>query len=147
MIYAPVWIKLVGAAKGTSTGTPGTQQQSNFRSNRSSAPESGNTQKKSSKRTAGAKRQDGRFYVGPSGEQLCYTWNRSANGCAERCISQPARAHLCEWCHGEHRAVDPNVLESRQGGSHPASDMRKSPLASVSLVIWMMRCRLRAIRR
>ena len=51
------------------------------------------------------RRKDGR-YLRTEGQELCFAWNRSKTGCSEVCEGIPARAHVCEWCLGPHRAVD-----------------------------------------
>jgi hypothetical protein len=51
-----------------------------------------------------ARRPDGRYYRDRHGTELCYTYNRSENGCASgTCPSQ--RSHACEWCRQPHRAI------------------------------------------
>ena len=51
-----------------------------------------------------AKRPDGRYYRDRHGAELCYTYNRSENGCSNgACTSQ--RSHACEWCRQPHRAI------------------------------------------
>ena len=56
---------------------------------------------------AQGRRPDGRHLVNGLGKELCFAWNRNTHGCADKCVSQPAREHACEWCLGtDHRAVD-----------------------------------------
>ena len=38
------------------------------------------------------------------GEELCYQYNRHKGGCESVCPA--GRLHLCEWCLGDHRAVE-----------------------------------------
>ena len=56
---------------------------------------------------------------GPSRRaQVCWLWNRSANGCAATCPAR--RTHQCELCHGAHRAVqcaaNPGWVPPKGGG-------------------------------
>ena len=50
-----------------------------------------------------SKTPDGRFFRDLDGKQLCWDWNRSVSGCADKCAND--RAHKCEWCRGPHRTV------------------------------------------
>lgn len=52
------------------------------------------------------RRIDGRYTTTVDGVDLCYTWNRNAGGCGQTCQGTPPRAHACEWCRGEHRAIN-----------------------------------------
>ena len=54
------------------------------------------------------RRADKRFLSSESGQELCYAWNRSESECTSHgpCSLNPPRAHLCEWCLGEHKAID-----------------------------------------
>ena len=54
---------------------------------------------------ADTKRQDGRYLYDYGGVELCYSWNRTQDGCGESCTANPKRAHGCEWCRGQHRAI------------------------------------------
>jgi hypothetical protein len=50
-----------------------------------------------------AKQVDGRFRVDASGNEICWSWNKSESGCAEVCAA--GRAHVCEWCRSsKHRS-------------------------------------------
>eukprot|EP00971_Amphidinium_carterae_P270400 5365364-Amphidinium_carterae.3 len=49
-------------------------------------------------------RADGRYFRGPGGGEICYTWGRSANGCTSPCPQ--AREHVCEFCRKTHRTVE-----------------------------------------
>ena len=50
------------------------------------------------------KGRDGRYYREASGNQLCWTWNHSPNGCSTTCSNR--RAHACEWCRKtDHRSI------------------------------------------
>ena len=70
------------------------------------------------------RRPDGRFSTAPGGAELCYRWNRAHDGCSEPCSSAPQRRHLCEWCLGPHRAVDPQCTV-RPNGWKPDSGKGK----------------------
>ena len=52
----------------------------------------------------GGKDAKGRYTASVGGKALCWDWNRAADGCQATCPN--GRAHVCEWCLGEHRAVD-----------------------------------------
>ena len=67
--------------------------------------------------SADAKRPDGRYYRDRHGTELCYTYNRSENGCSNgACASQ--RSHACEWCRQPHRAI---ACPKHQGWNPPPS--------------------------
>ena len=67
-----------------------------------------------------ARQTDGRYFKNQQGLQLCFVWNRSPDGCSDRSCPA-ARAHACEWCRGNHRAihctVHPNWVPPA-GGQH-----------------------------
>ena len=54
---------------------------------------------------ANQRRPDNRYMYTEDGTELCYTFNRAADGCGAECTAQPPRAHACEWCRGQHRAI------------------------------------------
>jgi len=63
--------------------------------------------------------KDGRF-TKHQGVELCFNWNRNANGCTEPCPSK--RQHVCEWCKGPHRAIDDSCpAPKRPEGWRPGS--------------------------
>ena len=47
----------------------------------------------------------GNFRVDPQGVEICFSWNRSKTGCAPTGPCWAHRAHVCEVCLGNHRAV------------------------------------------
>eukprot|EP00971_Amphidinium_carterae_P194455 3858680-Amphidinium_carterae.1 len=47
---------------------------------------------------------DGRYFRNADGNEICFNWSRSPNGCSDPCIA--ARAHICEWCRKPHRTID-----------------------------------------
>jgi hypothetical protein len=49
-------------------------------------------------------RQDGRFLSSVSGTQICFEWARNKEGCKATCPT--SRAHVCEWCRGNHRTIE-----------------------------------------
>ena len=51
-------------------------------------------------------RGDGRYTKTRKGLDLCYAWNRSQSGCKDKGVCPDKRAHACEWCLGQHRAVN-----------------------------------------
>jgi hypothetical protein len=51
-------------------------------------------------------RGDGRYTKTRKGLDLWYAWNRGANGCKAKGACPDKRAHACEWCLGQHRAVN-----------------------------------------
>jgi hypothetical protein len=51
------------------------------------------------------RRPDGRYVKAENNVEICYRWNRAADGCSTECAAQPPRMHVCEWCRGSHRAV------------------------------------------
>jgi len=67
--------------------------------------------------------KQGKFYKDAHGTQLCFGWNRSANGCSKVCPAK--RAHVCEICRGNHRAVHcksaPGVATKPAAGAAAAS--------------------------
>jgi len=70
----------------------------------------------------GDRRADNR-HIRADGKEICFAWNRSAAGCAEgTCPS--GRAHVCEWCLGPHRAVDP-ACTRKPPGWQPAKGAKK----------------------
>jgi hypothetical protein len=46
---------------------------------------------------------EGKHRLDNAGTEICWNWNRAANGCATKCES--GRAHICEICRGDHRTV------------------------------------------
>ena len=70
--------------------------------------------------TAKAKRGDGRHVVNSKGVELCFQWNRVANGCEEKCSKKISRQ--CEWCLGPHRAVN-GQCSTRPEGWTPKEKM------------------------
>jgi hypothetical protein len=38
-----------------------------------------------------------------NGCEICYKWARTDTGCAPSCPDK--RAHVCEWCRGNHRSI------------------------------------------
>eukprot|EP00971_Amphidinium_carterae_P053588 1055630-Amphidinium_carterae.1 len=50
------------------------------------------------------KRPDGRYFRNADGNEICFNWSRSPNGCGEPCVA--ARAHICEWCRKPHRSIE-----------------------------------------
>ena len=50
------------------------------------------------------KNAEGNFYRDAVGVNICWAWNRAANGCSDPCPSK--RAHVCERCRGSHRGCD-----------------------------------------
>ena len=55
--------------------------------------------------TSADRRPDGRYIKAENKVEICYRWNRAADGCSTECSAQPPRMHVCEWCRGSHRAV------------------------------------------
>ena len=55
-------------------------------------------------------REDGRYMYNEARTKICYKFNREPNGCVTDptapCACQPKRAHQCEWCRGNHRAIN-----------------------------------------
>ena len=52
------------------------------------------------------RRGDGRYTHSVDGVQICYKYNREAGGCSDAgCTAVPPRAHVCEFCRGQHRAI------------------------------------------
>jgi len=49
------------------------------------------------------------------GKEICFAWNRSTNGCKDGDDCPNNRAHVCEWCLGKHRAVDPVCTKKPEG--------------------------------
>ena len=49
---------------------------------------------------------DGRFMFALTGEEICFAWGRSVDGCGEECQQQVKRAHVCEWCREPHRTIN-----------------------------------------
>ena len=47
----------------------------------------------------------GNFRVDAQGAEICFSWNRSANGCTPSGPCSNGRVHVCEMCLGSHRAV------------------------------------------
>jgi hypothetical protein len=50
------------------------------------------------------RRKDGRYMVSVNGTQICFGYSRSKDGCKAQCPA--SRAHICEWCRGNHRSVE-----------------------------------------
>ena len=51
-----------------------------------------------------AQRKDGRYIRSQDGTEICYSWTRDPKGCVDgQCPNK--RAHVCEWCRGQHRSV------------------------------------------
>ena len=53
--------------------------------------------------SGGSGSRNNKHFKTDSGVEVCWAWNRSATGCTEPCPK--ARAHVCERCRGDHRAV------------------------------------------
>ena len=50
-------------------------------------------------------RADGRHIVNRQKRSICFAWNRSADGCSQKCPK--SFAHQCEWCLSQaHRGID-----------------------------------------
>jgi hypothetical protein len=49
-------------------------------------------------------RQDGRYMQSVSGTQICFNYSRQKDGCKAQCPE--SRAHICEWCRGNHRSIE-----------------------------------------
>ena len=60
------------------------------------------------------RRKDGRYLRTSDDEELCFDWNRHLGGCADVCVAQPRRAHCCEWCLEDHRAIDESCPAPRR---------------------------------
>ena len=86
------------------------------RRGKSPPPAQGKKAKRSSL-NAQKRRKDGRHVVNSEGTEICFLWNRSREGCSERCLHK--RARQCEWCLGPHRAVDPSCTVKPQGWKPP----------------------------
>ena len=69
----------------------------------------------------GNRRGDRRHTTNSEGSQLCYSWNRTSQGCVSSGPCPNSRAHQCEWCLGPHRAID-SSCPKRPKGWEPSKD-------------------------
>ena len=58
-------------------------------------------------------RPDGRYVRAPDGTEICYAYAHRAEGCKDRCPQR--RAHICEWCRGDHRSTDERCTKKPSG--------------------------------
>ena len=49
------------------------------------------------------RRNDGRFYRGRNGVEICFLWSREEGACSEPCSHK--RMHICEFCRQPHRTI------------------------------------------
>ena len=64
----------------------------------------GKEKEKGNARKTEGRRGDGRYFNSVNGKEICFQWTRNADGCKAVCPS--GRAHICEWCRGNHRSID-----------------------------------------
>jgi hypothetical protein len=64
-------------------------------------------------------RGDGRHMQSVNGTQICFEWARNEEGCKAQCPT--SRAHICEWCRGDHRSIEcpqhPGWVPDQKGGA------------------------------
>jgi hypothetical protein len=65
---------------------------------------SGQRMAKKQLKKADHKRPDGRYVRDAEGVEICFRYAHQESGCQENCPN--GRAHICEWCRGEHRSIE-----------------------------------------
>lgn len=91
---------MVAVGRGASHGTPGGAVRAGMRSR--TPPRKRRAGKKAAGQTSGSSGVH-RFLKADDDRQICFSFNRSADGCAAECPA--GRAHICELCKQAHRAV------------------------------------------
>ena len=56
------------------------------------------------RKKADHKRSDGRYVRDPDGLEICFKYAHQSGGCQDTCPQK--RAHICEWCRGNHRSIE-----------------------------------------